>query len=104
LPALRSSGDRGEARFRLLRVAGRLPIRPVARIQGPLARGRPDPTALAATRLARAPRVRGLRRGRPPAARQRRVDGDPDSGRGEAAAGPGDGTPASRREDTDAAA
>jgi DNA topoisomerase-3 len=30
LPALRPPGDRGEARFRLLRVAGRLPIRPVA--------------------------------------------------------------------------
>ena len=87
LPALWPSGDCGEAGFQLLRVAGGLPVRPVARIQGPLAWGRADPPALAAASVARATRGRGVRQGRHRVARQRRVDGDPGPG-GRAAAGP----------------
>ena len=61
LPALRPAGDRGEARVRLLRVAGGLPVRALAGVQGPRARGRPDPRAPAAPRPARAPHARGSR-------------------------------------------
>ncbi len=52
---------------------------------GAMRRGRPDPTAPAATGPARPPRVREVMRSGPPAARHRRVDGDSESGRRAAA-------------------
>ena len=100
LPALWPSGDRREARFRLLWVAGGLSVRLLARIQGPLVWGRPDPTALAAASPARATHVLGVRRGRHPVAREWRVGGDPGPSRRTAASYQQDGAPARWRANT----
>ena len=53
LPAMRTPRDRGQARVRLLRLARRLPVRALARVQGPSAHRRTDPRAPPAPRAAR---------------------------------------------------
>jgi hypothetical protein len=47
---LRTAGDRGQARLRLLGMAGGLPVRALARVRRPCDRGRPDPATLATPR------------------------------------------------------
>ena len=95
LPPLRTSRDRGQAGIWLLRLARRLPLRPLARISGPAAHREPG------SRVASAPRSgsvddRRLRPGRPPSHRQRRSDGDPGPDRRPAAGRRGRGRPARR--------